>query len=351
MRRITVNPQNISYEVVIQRGILNRTGAELSSIFNGGRALLVSDENVGKLYADTVSASLEKNGFAVCRCTFPAGEDHKTLATVEHILECAASFHLSRSDFFVAFGGGVCGDMTGFAAAVYLRGVKFVQIPTTLLAAVDASVGGKTGANLNCGKNLVGAFHQPSCVLFDPDTLSSLSRDQLEDGIAEIIKHSILAGGRLYDIVSSGTLSDNIEEAVALNVEIKSSYVESDPYDTGRRQMLNFGHTIGHAIEKCSNYKISHGHAVAMGMVAETRAFIKLYNEKTEILNIIQNILLKNNINFDIPFSAQELSSAALHDKKLSHGSLNIIAPLGVGNCILRSIPEAQIEAYIKAGL
>ena len=340
---------NVIYD--IKRGLLSQTGKLLSERLKSRRALLVCDDITASLYAGKVTESLKNAGFDVASFVFPHGEANKTWSTAGSILEAAAGAKLTRSDFFISLGGGVCGDITGFAAAVYLRGVKFVQIPTTLLAAVDASVGGKTGVDLGAGKNLAGAFHQPECVLFDPDVIGTLSKEQLDEGKAEIIKHAVLAGGRLYGVASCGAILDDIEKVVAMNVEIKRKYVEADPCDTGCRQLLNFGHTIGHAIEKCSNYTISHGRAVAMGMVAETKAFIKLYNEKSEILEIIKSLLEKNSIKFDIPYTARELAQAAIHDKKMADGNLNIIAPLEIGNCQLKSIPISRLEEYIAAGV
>ena len=340
---------NVIYD--IKRGLLSQAGKLLSERLKSRRALLVCDDITASLYAGKVTESLKNAGFDVASFVFPHGEANKTWSTAGSILEAAAGAKLTRSDFFISLGGGVCGDITGFAAAVYLRGVKFVQIPTTLLAAVDASVGGKTGVDLGAGKNLAGAFHQPECVLFDPDVIGTLPREQLDEGKAEIIKHAVLAGGSLYGVASCGAILDDIEKVVAMNVEIKRKYVEADPCDTGCRQLLNFGHTIGHAIEKCSNYTISHGRAVAMGMVAETKAFIKLYNEKSEILEIIKSLLKKNSIKFDIPYTARELAQAAIHDKKMADGNLNIIAPLEIGNCQLKSIPISRLEEYIAAGV
>ena len=340
---------NVIYD--IKRGLLSQTGKLLSERLKSRRALLVCDDITASLYAGKVTESLKNAGFDVASFVFPHGEANKTWSTAGSILEAAAGAKLTRSDFFISLGGGVCGDITGFAAAVYLRGVKFVQIPTTLLAAVDASVGGKTGVDLGAGKNLAGAFHQPECVLFDPDVIGTLSKEQLDEGKAEIIKHAVLAGGRLYGVASCGAILDDIEKVVAMNVEIKRKYVEADPCDTGCRQLLNFGHTIGHAIEKCSNYTISHGRAVAMGMVAETKAFIKLYNEKSEILEIIKSLLEKNSIKFDIPYTAKELAQAAIHDKKMADGNLNIIAPLEIGNCQLKSISISRLDEYIAAGV
>ena len=351
MHKIGVQAQNGAYDVIIQPGILDEAGNIISVIMKSRKALLVTDDTVASLWLEKTLHALDAAGFSVSVFTFPHGEEHKTLDTVRDILEYAVSAGLERSDFIIALGGGVCGDMAGFASSMYMRGIPFVQIPTTLLASVDASVGGKTGVNLGSGKNQIGTFHQPSCVIFDPDVLSTLPAEQMDDGKAEIIKHSVLAGGRLYHIIQEGTLMENIEEAVALNVEIKKSYVVSDPFDKGYRQMLNFGHTIGHAIEKCSNYKISHGHAVAMGMVAETQAFLKLYNEKSDVLDIIKSILEKNNIKYKVPYSAQELITSAMHDKKMLYGKLSIIAPEGIGKCTLRTLESSRIPEYIAAGL
>ena len=351
MKSIRVEAQNGTYDVMIGHGLLSHAGELVSERIKGGKALLVSDDVTSRLYADTVADSLKAAGFDVATFVFPHGEASKSWSMVGDILSKAALENLTRSDFFISLGGGVCGDMTGFAAAVYLRGVPFVQIPTTLLAAVDASVGGKTGVDLAAGKNLAGSFHQPACVIFDPDVIKTLPKEQIDEGKAEIIKHAVLAGGRLYEIASRGALLDDIEEVVALNVEIKRDYVQADPYDTGCRQLLNFGHTIGHAIEKRSDYTVPHGQAVAMGMVAETKAFIKLYNEKSEILETIQSLLEKNSIKFDIPYTAQELTQAAIHDKKMASGKLNIIAPVGIGNCQLRSIPISRLEEYIESGV
>lgn len=337
--------------ITIRRGIIREAGSFLSSLMKGRKALVVSDDNVAPLYSGALISSLEKAGYEVSLCVFPHGEEHKTLNTVEKILESAGSRNFSRSDFFVSLGGGICGDMTGFAAAVYRRGIDYVQIPTTLLAAVDASSGGKTGVNLTSGKNQAGAFHLPKAVIFDPDTLETLPESCINDGKAEIIKHGILAGGELFELVEKGRIMEDIEHVVALNVAVKESYVEQDLHDKGIRQMLNFGHTIGHAIEKCSNYAIAHGQAVAMGMVAETRAFIKLYNEKSDMLNTIKNILSKNNIKYDINYSAEELYLAAVHDKKTALGHINIIAPEAVGHCSLRAIPAGKLKEYIEAGL
>lgn len=337
--------------ITIRRGMIREAGSFLSSLLKGRKALVVSDDNVAPLYSRALISSLEQAGYEVSLYVFPQGEEHKSLKTVEEILESAGRSNFSRSDFFVSLGGGICGDMTGFAAAVYQRGIDYVQIPTTLLAAVDASSGGKTGVNLASGKNQAGAFHLPKAVIFDPDTLKTLSGSCINDGKAEIIKHGILSGGELFELVVKGRIMEDIEHVVALNVAVKESYVEQDLHDKGVRQLLNFGHTIGHAIEKCSNYTISHGQAVAMGMVAETQAFIKLYNEKSLMLNTIKNILLKNNIKYDISYSAEELYQAALHDKKTALGHINIIAPEAVGRCSLRSLPADRLREYIEAGL
>ena len=337
--------------ITVKKGILEETGLLLRPLLKGKKALVVSDDNVAPLYSDRLRASLEQAGYDTFLYVFPHGEENKNLETVGKILEFAGENNLSRTDFMVSLGGGICGDITGFAASVYQRGIDFIQVPTTLLAAVDAASGGKTGVNLASGKNQAGTFHLPKAVFFDPDTLKTLSQSCVNDGKAEIIKHAVLAGGELFELVKNSDIMENIEHVTELNVSIKDSYVSRDLYDRGARQLLNFGHTIGHAIEKCSNYTVSHGQAVAMGMIAETKAFIKLYNENCEILSIIKSILLKNSIKTDIEFSADELYQAALHDKKTAGSHINIIAPQGVGRCTLVALPVSRLREYIEAGL
>ena len=233
---------------------------------------VITDSNVDKLYSNILISSLEKSGYKVSKFVFDAGEQSKNANTFVDILEFLANSGLTRSDCVFALGGGVVGDIAGFAASVYLRGIKFVQIPTTLLAAVDSSVGGKTAVNLPAGKNLVGAFHQPSLVLCDLDTLDTLPESVFQDGCAEVIKYGVIYDAGLFSHLAENGLAFEREYVISRCVELKRNVVEQDEFDTGARQMLNYGHTIGHGIEAQSGFSVTHGQAVAIGMAIVSRA-------------------------------------------------------------------------------
>ena len=271
------------YDVILNKGILSMTGMyvkdalglqddPITGKLKNKKICIVTDETVDPLYGrenQTLWRSLTLTGFEVHKYVFPGGEDSKNMETIEELLEFLAAKRFTRTDVLLALGGGIVGDVTGFAAATYLRGIEFIQVPTTLLAIVDSSVGGKTGVNLKAGKNLAGAFWQPSLVLFDSEFLDTLSYDIKLDGIAEAIKAGIIAEPLILDSIKmKRTLDDPdfLMNLASLAIEVKRKVVEEDERDNGSRQLLNLGHTLAHAIEKCSRYKISHGHAVAMGM-------------------------------------------------------------------------------------
>lgn len=308
------------YDVHIERGAMQRAGELISGVHRPCRTVLVTDSTVAPLYADTVQKSLENAGFQVFTHIIPAGEEHKNLKTFGEILSFMAQSGLSRSDLAVALGGGVAGDMTGFSAACYERGIDFVQIPTTLLAMVDASVGGKTAVDLPEGKNLAGAFHQPILVVCDTACLDSLPKERISDGAAEMLKHGLIADAELFKNLTPENILSDAENLVARNVEIKASFVAGDEREAGKRQMLNFGHTIGHAVEKLSGYTLSHGQAVAIGIVAAVRGGNIAGVGKID-LGEITSALEKFGLPTRCPFSAQEVYDIALSDKKrLSDG-------------------------------
>lgn len=265
-----------AYEVTIGAGLLRECGARLKTVLGGCRIAVAADSNVAPLYLETVCASLRDAGFAVCSYVFPAGEEHKNFTTLSAILEFLAESQLTRTDCVAALGGGVTGDMAGFAAASYLRGIRYVQLPTTLLSAVDSSVGGKTAIDLAAGKNLAGAFLQPAAVLCDTDCLRSLPAAVFADGAAEAIKTGVLSGETLFSLFEDGTLTDAPAEIIARCIRYKAGVVERDEKERGERRKLNLGHTAGHAIEKCSGYAIPHGHAVAVGLAVMARASERL---------------------------------------------------------------------------
>lgn len=482
MIKITVSASR-NYDVIMKRGVLAQAGAYINealrinepsahseltahskpqkdfadkSSTGGTKLCIVTDKTVDKLYGQEHQAlweSLLAAGFHVHKYVFPGGEKHKNMATIESLLNYLADNKFTRSDLLLALGGGITGDITGFAAASFLRGIAFVQVPTSLLAIVDSSVGGKTGVNLNAGKNLAGAFWQPSLVLFDPDVLSTLSCDLKLDGVAEAVKAGCIADRRILDMVqhyenagsgfakgaaasgkTSGTtahtatvsgaatnkaddiaanlancspsttnaasfspaptgtaasgaaasgktsgatahtaaasdaavashnndaaafpamLDDNdfLTNLAAYAIEVKRQIVEADERENDLRQLLNFGHTIAHAIEKCSNYQISHGHAVATGMTMISAAAEKFGLTKEICHDTILNILRRFQFPLDCPYKAEALTETALQDKKRRGETITLVIPESLGHCTLQSIPISDLRKFIACGL
>lgn len=338
MKTIRVNASK-EYDVVIGNGILPSLGERCAEIFGKSRAVIISDSNVAPLWLAKAKASLENAGIETVEVVFTAGEESKSTKTLCELIEFMAESKLTRSDFSVALGGGVTGDMTGFASSAYLRGIPFIQVPTTLLAAVDSSVGGKTAVNLTAGKNLMGAFYQPSLVLCDTDTLSTLPDAEFANGMAEVIKYGVIFDKNLFDKVCGGDVKSDMEEIIARCVELKRDVVAKDEFDRGDRQLLNFGHTMAHSIEKCSNFEIPHGSAVAIGMVIAAKAAHALGWSDENCTDAIIAANKNNNLPCECGFSAKELADAALSDKKREGGFINFVMPEVMGKCILKKIP------------
>lgn len=339
------------YDVRIGSGLLGRCGDYLAALLGQRRIAVLADDTVASLYLDTVTAALEDAGFAVCSHIFPSGEGRKNLSTLTELLEFLASEHLTRTDCVAALGGGVVGDMAGFAAAVYLRGIRYVQLPTTLLAAVDSSVGGKTAIDLAAGKNLAGAFLQPAAVLCDTECLQSLPADVFADGAAEAIKTGVLSDESLFALFEDGTLTAAPADVIARCVAYKAGVVERDETEQGERKLLNLGHTVGHAIEACSGFCIPHGHAVAAGLAVMARAAERLGWTQEPIAGRIAACLAKNDLPTGTDFSAQDLARAALSDKKRAGDTITIVVPRRIGTCQLHKLPVAELEHLIAAGL
>ena len=340
-----------SYDVVIAGGLLADCGRRLRELLDVCRIAVISDSNVAPLYLETVYTSLAAAGFSVCTYTFPAGEAHKNLETLSVILEFLAREHLTRTDCVVALGGGVTGDMAGFAAGVYLRGIRCVQLPTTLLSAVDSSVGGKTGVDLKAGKNLAGVFLQPAAVLCDTDCLATLSPSVFADGAAEAIKTGILCGEELFSLLESGLLSTDPGAAIARCVAYKAGVVERDEREQGERRLLNLGHTVGHAIEACSGYAISHGHAVAAGIAVIARSAVHLGWAEPSASERILACLMQNGLPTTTDFPTLALAQAALADKKRSGDTITLVIPEAIGRCRLKTLPVKELPSVIAAGL
>lgn len=338
MKTINVSAST-EYDVIIGSGILESLGSRCADLLGKSRAAVITDSNVAPLWLDKAVSSLKDAGIDVITYVFPAGEESKCKETLFEILEFMAENKLTRSDFAVALGGGVTGDMTGLAASLYLRGIPFVQVPTTLLAAVDSSVGGKTAVNLTAGKNLMGAFYQPSLVVCDTDTLGTLSPEIFADGMAEVIKYGVIFDRELFDTVKSGKVESNIENVIARCVELKRDVVVKDEFDKGDRQLLNFGHTMAHSIEKLSNFEISHGSAVAIGMVIAAKAGAKLGWSKEDCTAEIIEANQNNSLPVECDFSPAALADVALSDKKRTGGTISFVAPEKIGKCYLKKVP------------
>ncbi len=339
------------YTVHIGSGFLDTIGEKIKENKRLCRVVLVSDDNVFPLYGEQVKKNLADSGYAVCEYVFPHGEDAKSIDNFEKIMEFCVENSITRTDLFVALGGGVVGDLTGFVASTYLRGVDFVQIPTTLLAMVDSSVGGKTAINLKSGKNLCGAFYQPIAVFADCETLKTLPEETFNEGCAEIIKYGMIADKEFLTFLKDNSINENIEYVIKRCVEIKRDIVNRDEFEKGERKLLNFGHTIGHAIEKCSNLTISHGNAVAIGMVIATKGAYEIGMSDEDFSDTLIPILEKNNLPVACDYSAEELYKASLSDKKRSFDTMSLIVPDEYGLCKIMKLPVEDLLNFIEKGM
>jgi len=339
------------YNIVIGDGLLKDSGRMIREVTSAKTAAIVTDSVVDGLYSDTVRKSLEANGFETVKFVFPNGEKSKNINTYSDMLEFMAENRLTRSDCIVALGGGVVGDMAGFCAATYLRGISFVQIPTTLLACVDSSVGGKTAIDLKAGKNLAGAFYQPKLVICDYSTLSTLTDEIFADGMAETIKYGALFDGDFLNFLNENNARDNLEYIIEKCVTFKRDIVNVDETDRGVRGLLNFGHTIGHSIEKCSNFAVPHGSAVAIGMVLMSRGAYKSGITKADITDFLISLLKKYKLPVSTDFSADELFDVTLSDKKRSGDSITLVIPSEFGKCELYKTQINSLKCIIEKGL
>jgi len=348
MQTVMVNAST-AYPVHIGPGLLEKSGELIAGVTKSRSCAVITDSTVEKLYAAAVCRSLQNAGFRVCLHAFPAGEQSKNLAAYGEILEFLAENHLTRSDFVVALGGGVTGDMAGFAAATYQRGIGLIQIPTTFLAAADSSVGGKTAIDLRAGKNLAGAFHQPKMVLCDTNTFRSLPPDTFAGGMAETLKHGLIADKTFFDALANGTV--NTGDMVRRNVEIKASVVGEDEFEHGKRKLLNFGHTLGHAIEKISGFTVPHGHAVAIGMVLAARAGEKLNYSPAGTLDAIIAANKKYGLPTQCPYTASEIYAAATSDKKRDGGSIDVVVLERIGQAKTVRLDMEGLRGFAEAAL
>jgi len=350
MNIINVNASK-DYRVIVGFGILHHLGEQLRTQYTDCKVAVVTDSNVAFHHLAVANESLTSAGFQVHTFAFPAGEPSKTADTFLQILNFLADNHFTRSDLIIALGGGVVGDITGFAAACYLRGIPYIQIPTTLLAMVDSSVGGKTAIDLPAGKNLAGAFYQPAMVLCDIDTLATLPEDVFRDGCAEVIKYGILYDCDLFAHLSEKGFNFDRQYVITRCIELKRDVVAEDEFDTGLRQKLNLGHTIGHAIEANSSYQITHGSAVAAGIAIISRAAAAWQHCTWDTSRRIISVLSAFHLPTKCPFSSEQLYHSMLSDKKRFGKTVNLIIPNAIGNCNIIPVAVEQLQSFIEAGM
>ena len=340
---------SVHYDILIEKGSLDRCGEYASHVFKtGSKAAIITDDTVASLYLERVKTSLEQAGYTVLSYIFPHGEDSKSAETLFCIYDFLVSEQVTRSDFIVALGGGVVGDLAGYAAATYLRGIRFMQIPTTFLAAVDSSVGGKTAINIPAGKNLIGAFHQPSLVVCDTETFRTLSAETFADGVAETIKYGLIASLPLFEEMEAGNILPKIDDIVAQCVSIKRDIVEQDEHDNGLRMILNYGHTLGHAIEKVTDHAVTHGQGVAMGMVLIARLGEKLGFHSADFTQRIERCIASYGLPTHYNGSVAELAEAILHDKKRAGNSIRLIFVKIPGQAEICPVEVAQFVRYLE---
>ncbi|MEE8392419.1 MAG: 3-dehydroquinate synthase [Anaerolineae bacterium] len=341
------------YPIHIGDGLLAHVGNALraAGVPEGSRVAVVSNTVVAPLYGERVEESLRAAGVRPFACTIADGEQHKTLATVAALYEQFLAGNLDRSGTVLAVGGGVTGDIAGFAAASFMRGTRFAQVPTTLLAMTDASVGGKTGVDLPQGKNLAGAFKQPVLVLIDPAVLATLPDEEVRSGMAEVIKHGVISAPDLFTELETPDLQAPISTSqLARSIQVKIQIVEQDPFEEGRRAVLNLGHTVGHGLERLSGFRLRHGEAVGIGMVAATRIAVELDRADRSLVDRIETVLAAYKLPVRCPpFDADEIWEAMAHDKKRRGRSLRWVLPCAIGKVdIVADVPPKMVMSVLR---
>ncbi|MCM1524515.1 MAG: 3-dehydroquinate synthase [Ruminococcus sp.] len=353
MHTVTVNASE-KYDVLIEKGLLDRCGEYVRKVTGAEKLALITDDNVDGIHSERVSESLSGHGFDVKKFVFPHGEASKSFDTLNKIYSFLAVNHFTRTDCIAALGGGVTGDMAGYASATYLRGMDFIQMPTSLLAQVDSSVGGKTAIDIKEGKNLVGAFKQPKLVLCDISALDTLPEDLLVDGMGEVVKYGMIKSEELFDILVRHDITniyEVMEDVIVRSVDIKRRTVEADEFDRGERMLLNFGHTIGHAIEQYYNYTgISHGRAVAKGMLMITSLAEKKGLCRKGLTDELGACLEKYKLGRESVPPAHKLSDAYLNDKKRQGGIINAVICSDVGKSAAVKMTVEEFGEFLRGG-
>lgn len=353
MYNLSISLPDKKYDIVIKKGIINEIGTRIKEIYNAKKIAIITDTNVYKIYGEILRENLEKSDFEPEFIIVGAGEKSKSMDILEYIYDELLSFGITRGDMIITFGGGVVGDLGGFAASTLLRGIKFIQVPTSLLAQIDSSVGGKVAVNLPKGKNLVGSFYHPEAVFIDPELLRTLDKRFIADGMAEVIKYGCIRDKELFNKLlnfdSEEELFENIEEVIHICCDIKREVVEDDEKDIGIRMILNFGHTLGHVIENYFNYeKYTHGEAVAMGMYHITKKSEALGMTKEGSAELIKQLLLKYKLPYEMPqMPKDEVLKTISLDKKSHVDKISIVLLKEIGECFLEKIGRYEIFNYI----
>ncbi len=332
------------YAICQKNGLLKNLGkALLWANISPCKVAIISNPNIIKLYGETLTSSLKKNGYLPEILSISKGEQHKTLGTVSKLYDKLIALKMTRSDAVLALGGGVVGDMAGFVASTFIRGMNLIQVPTTLLAMVDSSIGGKTGVNLDQGKNLVGTFYSPKAVFVDSHLLKSLSDKEIANGFAEMVKHGVIAAPKLFEALYENDFS-NVGKLIKQAIKVKVDIINKDPYESEKRLVLNFGHTFGHAIELASKFAISHGQAVSIGMVAAGNLSASLGMCEESIPRVISECLEHLNLPINIKgYTTKQLWQNMAVDKKKKGNSLRLVVPVGIGIMAIVENPPAEI--------
>ena len=353
MRKIQVKLPCNKYEILIENGLIQDIGDKIANIYTGDKIAIITDTNVDKFYGDVVNNALEEKGYKTLKVVLPAGEKSKSIDSLMVLYNKLLDFNLNRGNLIIALGGGVIGDLTGFCASTLLRGIPFVQVPTSLLAQIDSSIGGKVAVDLPRGKNLVGSFYHPKAVFIDPNVLHTLDRKFLNDGLGEAIKYGLIKDRGLFETLSEinsyDELFENLEYIIYNCCDIKRGVVERDEKDTGERMLLNFGHTIGHAIEKIQNYEgYSHGEAVSIGMYCIAKRCEDMGFCPEGISESIKEVLVKFNLPYDIgDIDKDKIVEAIGVDKKNIGKSMNLILIKDIGESFIHKISREDIVNFI----
>ena len=348
MKTIHLNVSK-SYDVLLDDGLINNSNELILPFCKGHNIAIITDDIVDRLYGSFLYNKLKEGNYSIIKYVFPNGESSKNIHTLSNILEFLAENGFKRNDYLIALGGGVVGDITGFAASIYMRGINFIQIPTTLLSMVDASVGGKTAIDLKSGKNLAGAFWQPSLVICDTNIIKNLPDEIFREGMGEVLKYDVISNLGIFENVFEKRLNENLTSIIYNCIDSKRCVVEEDEYETkGIRKVLNVGHTFAHGLEKLSNYKISHGIAVGTGLVWEAAISYRIGICSLDTFESIKRAVQECNLLISFDYNFEDLINAMKKDKKNDDSEISFMLPVKLGNCVEKKISDLDLALILK---